>query len=289
VILLIAACAPSPTAYLVLDRASEPSLGGPRAAAAFRAAAAGQGLALRVLVSTDENDAGKQMDAALTDPMTRVVLHLGSVPIDIRPYATGHPAVLFAAYGEPPQDPQGNLLILVPGRADAYREAGRKLAAHLEAAGMDPAQAVGVLAALPTPTASSEIAAFREGLGLPEGETPRYRETRSLTDRAEALRALRELHEEGARYFLLKAYGLTAACLEEVARLSDVAVAEDCGPSGCGNPVSLSVETDWNATLAAIFQSMDESSRSWRVPELGEVWFLDEHTTPSPQLPAQRE
>jgi hypothetical protein len=184
--------------------------------------------------------------------------------------------MLFAAYGERgPVGPE-NYLLLVAERSDAYRAAGRRLGSVLAKQPSTVASAVGILAVSPTGTAVREMEQFRAGLGeTAPGATTIYRESRSITDKAAALRAVRELRSEGAGYILVKANGLTGACLEELGADSEKAIVEDCGGrDDCGARVLLSVETDWPGTFAAVFRAMTPGASAWSSPELREAWRL---------------
>ena len=89
---------------------------------------------------------------------------------------------------------------------------------------------------------------------------------------------LRELRAEGAGYYLLKTYGLTVACLEDLARDGGKAVVEDCqGARACAKEVVLSVETDWPGTMAAILELAALAEGAWRSPEVQESWRLEEN------------
>lgn len=266
--LAFTSCARGPRVYLVTDPAVITTLGG-RAAAErmLRAALSPRGFDGIVTIAANEAEVTAQIEAAAADPLARIVLSIPAIPLDLAPWAEAHPTILFAGYGGGARVAVGNLLSLAPGREDAFRAAGKRVGEL--AAGVP----VGILAASPTETGMREIEAFRAGLAESGAAPAYYRESRSLTDKTAAVRALKELREEGSRFLLLKTYGLTSACLEAMDADEDRAVVEDCGAAGgCGESVILSIETDWERTLGDLVSSAD--GRAWKAASIAERWVL---------------
>lgn len=280
-VLSTAACRPAQRVYLLTDSVMRGAVGGDGGVGRMAGSAARRaGLDFRSLDAPDDNAMQAALARALGDAACRVVVALTASPLDARELARSRPDVLFAAYGERGPAAPANLLLLVAERSEAYREAGRRVGALLEkdgAAGGRPR--AGILAVSPSLGATREIAAFRAGLAeAAPAAVPAYRELRSASDKAGVVRLVRELRSDGAVYYVLKAYGLTVACLEELAREGGRAVVEDCeGASACGNEVVFSVETDWPATFAAIVQEAAPAEGAWRSPEVQERWRLVDH------------
>ncbi len=257
---LITTCSSGPVAYLVTDAATAAAMGGESALGVMlRSATAPRGLAARVLVAAKEEDVNPALDTAVKDSRTALVVCLTSVPLDLAPWASAYPNHLFAGYGGAEAASMPNWLRLLPARTEAYREAGRRLS---RVSSTDPLGGrVGIILAGPTRVGQEEVQAFREGVAEAGGAEPLFREVRSLTDKPAAVRALRELRGQGVRYFLLKTYALTSACLEVLEQEGDRAVVEDCGIQGsCGSSVILSIETDWARTLAGVVGGMGEGT-----------------------------
>lgn len=287
VALAASSCRSADRAWLVADPAMVEVVGGPPALSAMgKAARRRLGLDLRVLTARDDKAMEGAMGQALADAGCRIVLGLSTSTVDAAAVARSRPDVLFAFYGERGAERPANLLLLLAERPAAFREAGRRigrLVGATEAPGAaGPPPRVAILAASPSVGAAEEIAAFRAGLeDTAPGTQPLYRELRSQTDKAGATRLLKELRAEGARFFLLKTYGLTGGCLEDLARDGGRAVTEDCGGSAaCGKAVLYSVETDWPGTFGAILELVAPGAPGawgWKGTELGEVWRIDEH------------
>jgi len=272
--LLLSSCTARPRVFLVTDQASARAVGGREELRSIVARAAGpSGLELRVLVGLDEVGVADSMNNAIADPSCRLIIVFTSIPVDARQYAIGNSGILFASYGQSSGDRPPNLLLIAPGRAESFREAGRRLGLIIAGLPEPEPAAVGILDVSPTSTAEAEIAAFREGVAsASSGSTLLYRETRSVTDRTAALRALRELRADGARFYLLKTYALTGACLDELVNEGGQAVVEDCGePGACGSAAVLSVETDWQATFGAVFAALGGDGASWRAIDVSEA------------------
>ena len=278
----LVSCRPAPRAYLITDAVMLAVLGGERAAAsAVATPARRRGLDARIVSAADEKGITQALERALADTKCRAVLAFTVIPVDARQYALDHSGVLFAAYGARQGGDPPNSLALVAQREEAFGEAGRRVGAMAASGGGK----VGILAVSPTGGGQREIESFRKGVAeTAPALTVVSREARSALDKAAAVRLLREMRAEGVGYYLLKAYGLTGACLQDLARDGGKAVVEDCGGSGgCGPEVVLSVETDWARTLASVFDAMQEDLRGWRAQEVREVGRVEEHLGKRPQ------
>jgi hypothetical protein len=275
----LVSCQPGARAYLLMDDSSSAAVGGVGSVTAAAASAArSHGLRLDLVTASDDKSVLASMDRAVADPLCRAVVALTVSPVELGKYATEHPGVLFAGYAEGQPGAPPNLLRIAPAREGAFEEAGRRVGELAAQGGKPVGASVGILAVSPTAAGKHEIEAFRRGLlAVDPAAAPLYRESRSPTDRAAAVRLLRELRAGGAAYYLLAAYGQTTACIEDLARDGGKAVVEDCaGSAACGDAVILSVETDWGRTLAAVFDAMAPGGSAWGSPEVSEAWRVDE-------------
>jgi hypothetical protein len=282
-VLLLAAflvsCRTGARAYLLVDDSSSAAFGGlSSVTAAATSAARGRGRRIELVRASDDKSITAAMDRAVADPLCRAVVALTASPVELGKYAAEHPGVLFAGYAEGQPGAPANLLRIAPAREGAFEEAGRMVGELATKGGKPAGPSVGILAVSPTAAGKREIEAVRRGLlAADPASAPLYRESRSPTDRAAAVRLLRELRAGGAAYYLLKTYGQTTACVEDLARDGGNAVVEDCGGSAaCGDAVILSVETDWGRTLATVFEAMAPGGSAWSSPEVGEAWRVDE-------------
>ncbi len=269
-------CRARQTAYVVADIGRIVSMGG-----RGRVLESMEGLAgfsgVRRVVVTAEGRAG--VEEAVRDTLAEgdaaVVVVLSPTDADMGETAAEHEDILLVAAGGT-HTPSANLLVLLPGRSEAFRRAGELIGQRLRAEEEDVL--CGIITAKPTETGVADVAGFEEGLrGLVEESRIVTRELRSITDKARAAKAVRELREQGAHYFLLKTYGLTGHCLAEISREGGVAVVEDWVLSNAyADVVSYSIEDDWATFFDQLASHVDSETRGWQVATLSIPWRIEE-------------
>ncbi len=153
-----------------------------------------------------------------------------------------------------------NVVPVYSRRAPAFYEAGKLTGAVLASGALPNAgKKLVVIASGLTRREKEMIQEFERGFSV-KGDTSwiEVTELGTVTDRVKALHAVVDALNRDVRFFLIMAYGLNGACLEQVVGGGAYYIIEDADTFKTSpDKLFLSIEDDFSVPLAALLQSPD--------------------------------